>query len=114
MSNRLDRNAEFFYQISVRPPAIAGAPQPALLRPTLAEDPFNPLQYPEAGDPMAAAGHGFIARMPGVTPNPWIARRTGIPAGTLTPDSLSSRALGGARKVWSTHPPARRSATRTY
>lgn len=99
-SHRLAADAEFFYQFSVNPPAFEGEPQPALLRSTLAPDPLNPLQYPEPGDPLAAAGHGSIARMPAVPPNPWLARRPGVAAGTVRSDTLASSHLRGARRLW--------------
>ena len=65
VSHELAPDAEFFYQISVNPPAVDGDPAPALVRSSLHPDTLNPLQYPEASDPMGAGGHGSIARMPG-------------------------------------------------
>lgn len=99
VSHHLARDGEFFYQFSVNPPPVVGEPQPARLRQTLTADPLNPLQYPEPGDPMAASGHGSIARMPGVPPNPWLDRRDGVPEGVVQSDTIHSRILGGTRRV---------------
>ena len=39
-------------------------------------------------------GDNSELRMPGYVPSPWVERRDGVPAGTLTPGSLASAALG--------------------
>lgn len=100
VSDRLKPDAEFFYQLSVNPPRFDGDPSPMLLRPTLWPDSLNPLQYPEADDPMASAGHGSIARMPAVPPNPWLAKRTGVAAGVVKTDTIAGAGIQGSRNVW--------------
>jgi enterochelin esterase-like enzyme len=101
VSHHLRPDAEFFYQFSVNPPAVEGDPSPMQLRPTLGPDPLNPLQYPEPDDPMASAGHGSIARMPAVPPNPWLAKRPGVAAGVVKTDTIAGAAIQGSRNVWS-------------
>jgi enterochelin esterase-like enzyme len=100
VSHHLALDAEFLYEFSVNPPAVAGEPQPPLLRQTLTADPLNPLQYPDASDPMAARGHGSIARMPAVPDNPWLTKRDGVAAGVVRADSIASAILDGTRRVW--------------
>ena len=101
VSDRVAADAEFFYQFSVNPPAADnGVPSAGALRSTLFPDPFNPLQYPEADDPMAASGHGSIARMLAVPQNPWLAKRADVAAGTVTSDTVAGSRIGGARRVW--------------
>ena len=99
--HRLKADAEFFYQISVNPPVVDGVPSPMQLRTTLTADTLNPLQYPEPGDPMAASGHGSVARMPAVPPNPWIVKHAGVGAGDVKRDTIAGTAIKGSRTVWS-------------
>ena len=63
-TERIPADAEFTYAFSVNPPADARG---GSLRSTLHSDPLNPLQDRILTGPIRS-----IARMPAVTPNPWL------------------------------------------
>jgi len=69
-------------------------------------DPFNPIQYPDKSDPLFDPAQpwrvGSIAEMPAVPQNPWLERRSGVAAGAMHHDTVTSAFLKMAnpRTVW--------------
>jgi len=61
---------------------------------TAQADPRNPRRYPAQGPPLLS-----LVELPAAPPQPWVARRPGVPAGWVEQGSLHSARLGGARAI---------------
>ncbi|WP_199033061.1 enterochelin esterase [Ralstonia sp. ASV6] len=73
-----------------------------LLLATLQRDPLNPRRFPDTeGD---AYQQKSMLELPGAPPQPWLARRVDVPAGTVTAHRLNSKRLGEARDVYGYRP----------
>jgi len=71
-------------------------------------DPYNSRTFPSRyGD----APHSVV-ELPDAPPQPWCARRPGVPRGTLTHHRVASAILGNERDVWLYTPPGAPDATR--
>ncbi len=86
-----------------------GPARPAMQR-AARPDPFNPIQYPDKSDPLFDPAQpwrvGSIAEMPAVPQNPWLERRSGVAAGAMHHDTVTSAFLKMAnpRTVWENRP----------
>jgi len=75
---------------------------------TFQPDPLNPRRYvfprnekdPDSKDLVVS-----LLELPGAPPQPWVARRPGVPAGTVQAHRLRSEILGNERDVWVYVPP---------
>ena len=92
-THKLPIDAEFSYLFSVNPPDSGAG---ASIASTLRQDPFNPQQYRILDGPMRS-----IAKMPGVSPNRWVADR-GAPAGSVDQRTVPSPKLttDKSRTIW--------------
>lgn len=63
-------------------------------------DPLNRSPFPESGPPSASC-----VVLPDAAPQPWLAARAGVPAGTVTPQRFRSAILDNERSVWVYTPP---------
>ncbi|SOZ38388.1 alpha/beta hydrolase [Cupriavidus neocaledonicus] len=77
---------------------------------TVQRDPLNPRTFPDHDvDPFQLKS---VLELPAAPPQPWLAPRAGVPAGTVTPYRLDSRILGEARDIY-VYRPARARPTAT-
>jgi enterochelin esterase family protein len=65
-------------------------------------DPYNARTFPSR----FGSAPQSIAELPDAAPQPWVAPRPGVPAGTLSAHRLPSAILGNERDVWLYVPPA--------
>lgn len=69
-----------------------------LLLATLQRDPLNLRHFPDTESD--AYQQKSVLELPGAPPQPWLARRADVPAGTVTAHRLDSQRLGEARDVY--------------
>jgi len=87
----------------------AGTPESVIRAARFRPDPRNrsPLTLTaDPADPVAETGHYSTFALPAATPRTWCEPRTGVPAGTLRCERLTSEALHNTRRVWIYRPPA--------
>jgi enterochelin esterase-like enzyme len=110
VSRRLPLDTRLLYQISVNDPRRSigledGPVLPGGWRP----DPLNPRRHQviRADPERAGSADLFFSalELPAAPPQPYLARRPGMPAGDLSIHRLSSRILGNERRVWLYSPP---------
>jgi enterochelin esterase-like enzyme len=105
LTHTLPSDAEVLYQFSVNPPDNAQS-QVQVLRQTMRPDPLNPNQYPDKNDPFSDPSQpwrtGSIARMPGVTENPWLTQKVDVAKGAFQKETVKSAFLEMAnpRNIW--------------
>ncbi|WP_420994171.1 alpha/beta hydrolase-fold protein [Cupriavidus sp. 30B13] len=106
-SYRLPATTRLSYQLAPDVPEL-DAPAPQRRRAILAtsqRDPLNPRVF-AAGDAADAAdaadvfGQKSVLELPGAPPQPWLAPRPAVPAGTLRRHRFDSRLLGNTRDVY--------------
>ncbi|SCU86244.1 conserved exported hypothetical protein [Cupriavidus necator] len=109
---RVPASTRMSYQLAPDVPTL-NLPAPQRRRAILAtvqRDPLNPRTFPDQGpDPFQLKS---VLELPAAPPQPWLAPRAGVPAGTVTPYRLDSRILGEARDVY-VYRPARVQPTAT-
>ncbi|MFS8934279.1 enterochelin esterase domain-containing protein [Cupriavidus taiwanensis] len=111
-SYRVPAATRMSYQLA---PDVPVLDQPAAQRrrailATVQRDPLNPRTFPDHGaDPFQLKS---VLELPAAPPQPWLAPRAGVPAGTVTPYRIDSRILGEARDIY-VYRPARARPTAT-
>lgn len=84
---------------------------------TFQPDPLNPRRYVFPRNEKDPASKDFVTSMlelPGAPPQPWVARRPGIPTGTVREHRVRSEILGNERDVWVYLPPGYGSTEEPY
>jgi enterochelin esterase-like enzyme len=115
---RLRHDARFTYQLSPNDslvPCVEVVDWPAR-RATWQADPLNPnhhVTYTEE-DPNNVASVTSVVELPAAPPQPWIAPRSGTPAGQVQRYQVRSDIFGNQRKVWVYTPPGYTSAGAPY
>ncbi len=101
---RVPASTRLSYQLAPDVPAL-NAPAPERRRAILAtaqRDPLNPHAF--ALSPSDAGLDVFqqksVLELPAAPPQPWIARRAGVPSGTLAHHRIASHLLGEARDIY--------------
>ncbi|RAS00383.1 enterochelin esterase domain-containing protein [Cupriavidus alkaliphilus] len=111
-SYRVPATTRMSYQLAPDVPVL-DQPAPQRRRAILAtvqRDPLNPRTLPDQGaDPFQLKS---VLELPAAPPQPWLAPRAGVPAGTVTPYRIDSRILGEARDIY-VYRPARARPTAT-
>ncbi|WP_236903857.1 enterochelin esterase domain-containing protein [Cupriavidus malaysiensis] len=102
-SYRVPAGTRLSYQLAPDVPEL-DAPAAQRRRAILAtarRDPLNPQAFPALPpDAPDAYAQKSVLELPGAPPQPWLARRPGVPAGTVQRHRLASRLLGDTREVY--------------
>lgn len=95
----LARSARLSYKLAPDVPDLPAsdtARRRAILA-TAQADPLNPKAYPARG--ADAFQYSSVLELAGAPPQPWVAPRPGVPAGTVEAKALRSRILGNTRDI---------------
>jgi CubicO group peptidase (beta-lactamase class C family)/enterochelin esterase-like enzyme len=91
---RIRRDARFVYRLSPNDPLRFGGTADAQRGASAQADPLNPRRWPDADSRQS------LLELPGAPPQPWVVRRTGVPAGTVQKHRLASPRLGNERDIF--------------
>ncbi len=106
-SVRIRRDARVFYRLSPNDPLFEGPLANAQRSATAQVDPLNPRRWPENPRPGRFQGSSLV-ELPGAPPQPWVARRPEVPAGTVEKHRLKSEILKNERQISVYTPPGYR------
>lgn len=90
------------YHFAIDPPAGTSGGRAHARR-----DPLNPREFVYPADPEQPGSTDYrisLLELPDAVPEPWLAPRSGVPRGTLTPHRFESAILGNTRRVWAWTP----------
>jgi enterochelin esterase-like enzyme len=110
-SVKVEKHKRFMYQMALNPPSLAAPLRPetfAVIDALSQADPLNPKRWlVEPGDPDLPEYQGAsFVEMPDAPAQPWLAKREGVPSGTIERHQVESASLKGTREVVVYVPPA--------
>ncbi len=100
---RMPDTARLSYRLAPDVPRVQGTAldQRRVILATAQRDPLNRRVYPPGDAQAEDAFQGYsVLELPAAPPQPWVARRDGVPAGDLQRHRVASRILGNERDVW--------------
>lgn len=120
---KVDRRKRFMYRLAANAPPVRVTEEPPAGDDTFStifaaaqNDPLNPkrwLEDPEDPDPPQYNGWSAV-EMPGAPPQPWIARREGVPQGEIQKRRIASALLKNEREVAVYTPPGYGKESKPY
>jgi enterochelin esterase-like enzyme len=107
---KLPAGARFVYDLSANDPLVEEGPGPraAERMATRQADPLNPKKSWNYTQGAGIHEYSSMVELPGAPPQPWIAKRQGVPEGKLESTTFKSDLLGNERKIAIYTPPGNR------
>jgi enterochelin esterase-like enzyme len=110
---RLPASARFAYSLSPNDPLTFDPPRAAQRMASVQSDPLNPNRWLCPAEASRYECQSLV-ELPGAPPQPWLARRTGTPAGAVDKHRIKSELLKNERSVSVYTPPNYRADGRKY
>lgn len=105
---KIPAGARFVYNLSINDPLVEDGPRADERAATQQADPLNPKKSWNFTAGASIHEYSSMVELPGAPPQPWIAKRPGVPEGRLESTKFKSDLLGNERQITIYTPPAYR------